>query len=368
MGRALLILILSLLTGSFCAYAAGNNAPYINAPTAPPTVKTVPMPAAPVYHMSEYHGAPIQPNNGREIRAIIILFIQSLIVGVLAVFTPYVYTMHPFTVGYLTRDAKTGLEKKVNLFIYAGALLFVFAILGAVISLIVKFTGLTNYTEHWIYNFFCCRFFITLSIAFLGGFNIKLPARLLNATMNKAKTNSIKGIFYMALTLPFFSASSTIPILAVVLVLSTSVGYIGPVIGLCGVGIGLGLPFAFPAILNFFIKSKTLLNNIQVIMGFSALMLALKFLSKADISLGWHLIDRDLFIAIWMGMWIFMGIYMLGFISLSKDTEPEQNLYGQEYITLTRLFIAISSLVFAIYLLPGIWGAPLRGVSGFLPQ
>ena len=118
------------------------------------------MPAAPVYHMSEYHGAPIQPNNGREIRAIIILFIQSLIVGVLAVFTPYVYTMHPFTVGYLTRDAKTGLEKKVNLFIYAGALLFVFAILGAVISLIVKFTGLTNYTEHWIYNFFCCRFFM----------------------------------------------------------------------------------------------------------------------------------------------------------------------------------------------------------------
>lgn len=363
MARTILILIFSLLLFAAGAYAAGSRG--MHAPKEPGTqTATVAPPAGAGYYLD---AAPPQQHSGSSKRAIIILFLQSIIVGILAVFTPYVYTIHPFTIGYLTRDAPTPFEKKLNLIIYAGAILFVFAILGVVISLLVKLTGLTRYTEHWIYNFFCCRFFITLSFAFLGGFNIKLPAFIVNATANKAKTNTIKGIFYMALTLPFASASSTVPILAVVLVLSTSAGVIGPVIGLCGVGIGLGLPFAFPAILNFFVKSKTLLNNIQVIMGFLALMLALKFLSKADISLGWNLLDRDIFIAIWMGLLAFMGIYMLGFVNLSKDIEPEQNLYGQEYITLTRLFIAIAAFTFALYLLPGMWGAPLKGVSGFLP-
>ena len=172
----------------------------------------------------------------------------------------------------------------------------------------------------------------------------------------------------MAITLPGTSFSSTFPIIALVLLLAFQVSILGPVIGLFGFAIGLALPFVFPGILNFFIRSKSVLNNIKIIMGFFSLMIALKFASKADISLGTNLIDRDLFIAIWMGIWAFMGIYMLGFINLSNDTEPEHNLYGQEYIPLSRLFIAIAAFVFSLYLLPGIWGAPLHGVSSFLPQ
>ena len=120
--------------------------------------------------------------------------------------------------------------------------------------------------------------------------------------------------------------------------------------------------------LKIFARSKSLLNNIKIILGFLSIIIALKFLSKADISLGYGLIDRELFIEIWMSIWAFMGIYMLGLVKFSHDTEPEQNIYGVEYVSLSRLFIAIISFVFALYLLPGIWGAPLHGVNSFLPQ
>lgn len=296
------------------------------------------------------------------------LFIQSFIAGLLAVFTPYVYTIHPFTTGFLSRNAKSERERIGKYLIYSGVLILFFTLLGILISVVIKLTGLYRFTEHWLFSLFFFRFFAALGISFLGAFTLKLPAKWINAIADRAKTNDFRGIVYMAITLPFASLSSTLPIVGLVLLLAWNGHFAGPVIGLFGFSVGLALPFVFPVMLNIFAKSKSLLNNIKIILGFISLMIALKFLSKADVSLGYNFLDRELFIEIWMALWAFMGMYMLGFIRLSNDAELEYNIYGQQYVSLVRLFVSITSLVMALYLLPGIWGAPLRGVSGFLPQ
>ena len=317
---------------------------------------------------SASHAVAVQPVLGTDTKALFWLFIQSLILGLLAVFTPYVYTIHPFTTGYLARNVKSVGEKLIKSLIYALSLILIFALLGLLVSVIIKYTGVAKYANHWIFNFYLCRTYIVLGLSFLGGFSMKLPESWINAMAKKAKSNDTKGIIIMAITLPGASFASTFPVIAIVLLLACNVSIMGPVIGLTGFAVGLSLPFVFPALLNVFIKSKSVLNNIKIVMGFFSLMIALKFASKADVSLGTNLLDREIFIGIWMVIWAFMGVYMLGFIKLSTDTETEHNIYGQEYIPLTRLFISIISFVFALYLLPGMWGAPLHGISGFLPQ
>ena len=300
-------------------------------------------------------------------KLMLLLFLQSLGIGLLAVFTPYVYTILPFTVGYLTKNNNTKTSRIRNPLIYAFFIVLIFTILGLLVATIVNLAGLQKYTEHWVFNLFFFRIFVTLGLAFLGAFTLKLPEKWINRMSSKADNKTIKGIFYMALTLPGASFSSTLPIIGLVLMLAGRVPVVGPVLGMFGFSIGLALPFVFPIMVSIFVKSKSLLNNIKVVMGFFSLMISLKFFSKADISLGYHWISRDMFIMIWLGLWMIMGVYMLGYIKLSHDSESEHNLYGQEYIPLSRLFIALFSITFALYLLPGIWGAPLSAVHNFLP-
>ena len=300
-------------------------------------------------------------------KSMLLLFLQSLGIGLLAVFTPYVYTILPFTVGYLTKNDNSKAGKIRNPLIYALFIVLIFTILGIIVATIIRLAGLQKYTEHWVFNLFFFRIFVTLGLAFLGAFTLKLPEKWINRMSSKADNKTIKGIFYMALTLPGASLSSTLPIIGLVLMLAGGVPDIGPVIGMLGFSIGLSLPFVFPIMVNIFVRSKSLLNNIKVVMGFFSLMISLKFFSKADLSLGYHLLSRDMFIMIWLGLWVIMGVYMLGYIKLSHDQESEHNLYGQEYIPLSRLFIALFSITFALYLLPGIWGAPLAAVHNFLP-
>ena len=311
--------------------------------------------------------APSGEHSGSATRAILILMLEAFIAGLLAMFTPYMYTIHPFTTGYLTRNVKSANGRLAKTVQYALALAVIFTALGLFISGIIKVTGVNKFTEHWVFNVFFFRIFLMLGISFLGAFAFKLPASWINAIAEKAKQNDIKGIFIMALTLPAASFSSTFPIIGLVLLQAGSVPVVGPIIGLFAFSIGLGLPFVIPSIMKLF-KSKSLLNNIKVILGFLCLMIALKFMSKADVALELGLISRELFIEIWLGLWALMGIYMLGYMKLSHDTETERNIYGQEYTSLSRMFIAMGAFVFAVYLLPGIWGAPLHGVSGFLPH
>ena len=315
-----------------------------------------------------FAGEPAAASYVHDSQDVVVLIVQSFVAGLLAVFTPYMYTIHPFTIGYLTRNVPTAWGRMAKTLIYAASLIIIFTLLGALVTAIIAATGVNKFTEHWIFNLFFFRIFLMLGISFLGAFAFKLPASWINALANKAKKNNVKGIFVMAVTLPGASFSSTFPIIGLVLLMAGKVPVIGPVIGLFFFAIGLALPFVFPGVMRVFAKSKSLLNNIKVILGFLSLMIALKFVSKTDVALGTNLISRDLFLEIWLGLWIIMGVYMLGFIKMSHDTENEKNLYGQDYTRLSRLFIAMGAFIFAVYLLPGIWGAPLKGVSGFLPQ
>jgi thiol:disulfide interchange protein len=354
----------------FYAYAAISQSAVLQNPDKGPSQNTAvtqhdqPAETEPILFQAATPQAPVPIDP----KSILILFLQGIFVGILAVFTPYVYKIHPFTTGYLTRNIQSARSRWLRVFAYAGSLILIFTLLGLLATLIIKFTGLQQFTEHWIFNLFFFRIFLTLGLLFLGAFALKLPAKWINAISAKAQSNSLMGIFIMASTLPLASFSSTFPIVGLVLVLAGNVPTVGPLIGMFGFGIGLAIPFVFPAVISIFAKSKSMLNNINVIMGFLSLMLALKFVSKADISLGLHLIDRDMFIIVWVGIWGIMGLYMLGLLKLSHDTESEINLYGIEYIPLSRLFIAIFAFVFALYLLPGVWGAPLPGVNGFLPN
>jgi len=295
------------------------------------------------------------------------LFLEAFVAGLLAVFTPFVYTILPLTVGYLSRGTKSKAEKTRNTLYYALSIVLIFTSLGAILALIIKVTGLLRYANHWIFNLAFCRLFFMLGISLLGAFSVKLPASWIHSTASRAKSSNFIGIFYMALTLPGSSFASTAPIIVLVMVLATGLGFAGPIVGMFGFAVGLALPFVFPAIRHFFFGYKTVLNNVKVVLAFCFMLIGLKFLSIADASLGWHIMDREIFIAILILICITMGVYMLNGLKLAHDYASEKNIHGQDYVSLSHLFIAIAVLTFAVYLLPGMWGAPLHGMGGFLP-
>jgi thiol:disulfide interchange protein DsbD len=179
------------------------------------------------------------------------------------------------------------------------------------------------------------------------------------------------GIFFMALTLVIVSFSCTGPIVGPLLVIAGQGGIAGPALGMFGFSLGLALPFAlfavFPGMLNKMATSGGWLNQVKVVLGFLELMLAMKFLSNADLAQGWRLLDREIFIAIWIVLSVLLGMYLLGRLKLSHDDASPKNIYGQEYVSIFKLFLAIVSFSFAVYLLPGMWGAPLNGMSQFIP-
>lgn len=213
--------------------------------------------------------------------------------------------------------------------------------------------------------------FLVFGISFLGAFEITLPSSWTNKTDAKAGTNSFSGIFFMALTLVIVSFSCTGPIVGTLIVDAARRGIAGPTVGMFGFSVGLALPFAlfavFPGMLNKMASGGGWLNQVKVTLGFVELALAMKFLSNADLQMGWRLLDREIFIAIWIVIAIMLGIYLLGKLKLSHDDANAKNVFGQEYVSLFKLFLAMASFTFAVYLFPGMWGAPLNGMSAFLP-
>lgn len=299
------------------------------------------------------------------------LFFLALIGGMLAVLTPCVYSMIPITVSFFTKRSKTRAEGIRNAAYYSLSIILIFTILGVLISVLFGANALNNLSTNWIANLFFFIVFIVFGVSFLGAFEIALPSSWTSKTDSRAGLSSFSGIFFMALTLVIVSFSCTGPIVGPLLVLAGQGGIAGPVLGMFGFSVGLALPFAlfavFPGMLNKMAASGGWLNQVKVVLGFLELMLALKFLSNADLAMGWRLLDREIFIAIWIVLSIMLGIYLLGRLKLSHDDASPKNVYGQEYVSLFRLFMAITSFTFAVYLLPGMWGAPLNGISQFLP-
>jgi len=307
----------------------------------------------------------------KETKSLLWLFLAALGGGLAAVLTPCVYSMIPITVSFFTKRSKTRAEGIRNALYYSLSIMIIFTVLGVLISVIFGANALNSLSTNWIANLFFFAIFVIFGISFLGAFEITLPSSWTSKTDSKAGVGSFSGIFFMALTLAIVSFSCTGPIVGPLLVLAGKGGIAGPAVGMFGFSMGLALPFAlfavFPGMLNKMASSGGWLNQVKVVLGFIELMLALKFFSNADLAMGWRLLDREIFIAIWIVLAVLLGFYLLGRLKLSHDDAPVKNIYGQEYVSLFKLFMAIVSFTFAIYLLPGMWGAPLNGVSAFVP-
>jgi thiol:disulfide interchange protein DsbD len=308
---------------------------------------------------------------GGKNKSLLWLFLAALGGGLAAVITPCVYSMIPITVSFFTKRSKTRREGIRNALYYSLSIIIIFTVLGVLISAIFGANALNSLSTNWIANLFFFFIFVLFGVSFLGAFEITLPSSWTSKTDSRAGVGSFGGIFFMALTLAIVSFSCTGPIVGPLLVLAGKGGIAGPAIGMFGFSIGLSLPFAlfavFPGMLNKMASSGGWLNQVKVVLGFLELMLALKFLSNADLAMGWRLLDREIFIAIWIVIAILLGFYLLGKLKFSHDDAPVKNIYGQEYVSIFKLFLAIVSFTFSVYLLPGMWGAPLNGMSAFLP-
>lgn len=299
------------------------------------------------------------------------IFLAAFGGGLLALLTPCVYSMIPVTVSFFTKRSKTKAEGKKNAVYYALSIILIFTLLGFLVTVIFGPAALNNLATNWIANLIFFALFILFGISFLGAFEIALPSSWLNKTDAKANTGSFWGIFFMALTLVLVSFSCTGPIIGNLLVLASKGNYFGPLVGMFGFSLALALPFAlfafFPSKLNVLGKAGGWLNSVKVTLGFLELALALKFFSNADLAKGWRILDREIFICFWVVIFTLLGLYLLGKIKLSHDDELPKNDHDLPHLSVTRLLLALTAFVFALYMVPGLWGAPLKGISAFVP-
>ncbi|MFT3901807.1 MAG: cytochrome c biogenesis protein CcdA [Niabella sp.] len=308
---------------------------------------------------------------GGQNQSLMMIFLLAFGGGLLALLTPCVYSMIPVTVSFFTKRSKTKAEGIRNAVWYALSIIAIFTLLGFAVTLIFGPAALNNLATNWIANLFFFAVFLIFGISFLGAFEISLPSSWANKSDAKAGTGSFLGIFFMALTLVLVSFSCTGPIIGNLIVLAAKGNYWGPLVGMFGFSLALALPFAlfafFPSKLNVLGKAGGWLNAVKVTLGFLELALALKFLSNADLAKGWRIMDREVFISLWIVIFALLGIYLLGKLKFHHDDELPKNDFGVPYISIPRLLLALTSMAFAVYMIPGLWGAPLKVISGFVP-
>jgi thiol:disulfide interchange protein DsbD len=304
-------------------------------------------------------------------KSLLWIFLTAFGGGLLALLTPCVYSMVPITVSFFTKRSKTRIEGIKNALLYSTCIVSIFTMLGFLITLVFGPAALNNLATNWVANLVFFVVFVVFGISFLGAFEMALPSSWSTKADSKAGMGSFMGIFFMALTLVVVSFSCTGPIIGNLLVLAAKGNYWGPLVGMFGFSLALALPFAlfafFPSKLNMLGKAGGWLNAVKVTLGFLELALALKFLSNADLAKGWRLVDREVFIALWVVIFALLGIYLLGKIKFHHDDELPKNDFGVPYLTVTRLFFASAAFAFAMYMAPGLWGAPLKGISAFVP-
>jgi cytochrome c biogenesis protein CcdA/thioredoxin-related protein len=299
------------------------------------------------------------------------LLLAGVLAGLIGFLTPCVYALVPITISFFTKKSKTKAQGKKNALFYSISIILIYTLVGALVATVLPKNALNNLSTNWIFNIFLFLLFVIFGASFLGAFEINLPASWSNKIDSKAGVGSYSGIFFMALTLVIVSFSCTGNFVASLLGLSTAAGKIAPVVGMFGFGLGLALPFAifafFPSMLSSLGKSGGWQNALKVVLGFLELALALKFLSNADLDKGWRILDREVFIVLWFVIFVLLGMYLLGKIQFKNDSERPKNDFGLAYVSVSRLFLAIITFAFAAYLVPGLWGAPLKAVSAFIP-
>lgn len=293
-------------------------------------------------------------------------FIKGLFGGFLAFLMPCIFPMVPLTISYFTKKAGSRKKGIGQAIIYGISIIVIYVVFGLLITLLFGSGKLNELSSSGWFNFAFFLLLVVFAISFFGAFEITLPSSFVNKIDQKAdNSKGLGGIFFMAASLALVSFSCTGPIIGTLLVEASSKGNVlGPAVGMFGFALALALPFTLSAIFPGFLKSMPKsggwLNSVKVCLGFLELALALKFLSAADLVWHWEWFDREVFLSLWIVIFILMGIYLLGKLKFSHDSDLP-------YVSVPRLFLAILSFSFAVYILPGLWGAPVSTLSGLAP-
>ena len=296
----------------------------------------------------------------------IYIFITGFVGGLLALFTPCVWPIIPMTVSFFLKRSKDKKKGIRDAWTYGASIVVIYVTLGLAITLIFGASALNALSTNAVFNILFCLMLVVFAASFFGAFEITLPSKWSTAVDSKAEaTSGLLSIFLMAFTLSLVSFSCTGPIIGFLLVqVSTTGSVVAPAIGMLGFAIALALPFTlfalFPSWLKSMPKSGGWMNIIKVTLGFLELAFALKFLSVADLAYGWRILDRETFLALWIVLFALLGFYLLGKIKFPHDDDDSK-------VSVPRFFMALASLAFAVYMIPGLWGAPLKAVSAFAP-
>ena len=293
------------------------------------------------------------------------IFLIAFLSGFIALLTPCVFPMIPMTVSFFTKQSKNKAAGIRNAMIYGVSIILIYLILGVAVSAIFGAETLNSMATNVYFNLAFFLLLIIFAASFLGAFEIRMPNSWINKADSASNRGGMIGIFFMAFTLALVSFSCTGPIVGTLLVEAASGGsYVGPIVGMFGFSLAIALPFtlfaAFPGWLNSLPKSGGWLNSVKVVLGFLELALAFKFLSNADLVLQAHLLEREVFIAIWIVIFGLLTLYLLGKLKFSHDSDLP-------YVSVYRLFFAILTGAFTVYMIPGLWGAPLKLINAFPP-
>lgn len=294
-----------------------------------------------------------------------IIFLLGLGGGFIALFTPCVWPIIPMTVSFFLKRSGDKRKGRRDAFIYGVAIIIIYLALGLAVTGIFGAAALNALATNAVFNIIFFLLLVVFALSFFGMFELTLPASWSSKMDQKAEsTTGFLSILFMAFTLVLVSFSCTGPIIGTLLVEAAQGSWVGPAIGMLGFSIALALPFSifamFPSMLKSMPKSGGWLNSVKVVLGFLELALSLKFLSVADLAYGWGILDRETFIALWVVIFALLGMYLLGKITLPHDDKLER-------VSVMRMMLALVSFAYAVYLVPGLWGAPLRSASAFAP-
>lgn len=291
-------------------------------------------------------------------------FIAAFLGGLLALLTPCIYPMIPMTISFFMHSQKNRRKAVMQAIFYGISIIFIFLLIGVVVSLTMGEEFANWLSTHWVPNIFFFLIFLVFAASFFGMFEITLPSWLINRSEKQADKGGFLGSFFMAFTLVLVSFSCTAPIAGAILAFSTQGMVLFPVIGMLGYSLAFAIPFTlfavFPNMLKSLPKSGGWLNAVKVVLGFVELALGLKFLSQADLAYHWGILDREIYLAFWIVIFGLMGFYLLGKLKFSHDSD-------MPFLKVPRLILAIATFTFVIYLIPGMFGAPLKALSGWIP-
>ncbi|MGJ1284422.1 protein-disulfide reductase DsbD family protein [Sphingobacterium spiritivorum] len=327
-----------------------------------PTIDTTSVSASDTTKSKDTLPVSLTPEAGDSLWSI---FIAGLIGGFTAFLMPCIFPMVPLTVSFFTKKAGSRAKGIAQALLYGLFIIIIYVALGMIVSIVFGSDALNALSTNGIFNFFFFLLLVVFAASFLGAFEITLPSSFVNKIDAKSDKGGLVGLFFMAFSLAVVSFSCTGPIIGTLLVDAASKGdRIGPAIGMLGFSVALAIPFAlfamFPSLLKSMPKSGGWLNSVKVVLGFLELAFALKFLSNVDLAYHWNWLDREVFLSLWIVIFGLMGLYLIGKIKFSHDSDLR-------FLSVPRTLIAVIVFSFVMYMVPGLWGAPLKSISAFLP-